>query len=79
MIEVMMLGVLVALVKIADYARVIPGLALFVLGALVFILAAMQANFDEREVWDRIEWADDDARSEHAGGQADTRIVEAEW
>jgi paraquat-inducible protein A len=79
MIEVMMLGVLVALVKIADYARVIPGLALFVLGALVFILAAMQANFDEREVWDRIEWADDDARSEHAGGQADTRIVGAEW
>ena len=32
MIEVMMLGVLVALIKIADYATVIPGLALFVLG-----------------------------------------------
>ncbi|MGA8057489.1 MAG: paraquat-inducible protein A, partial [Candidatus Binataceae bacterium] len=31
MIEVMMLGVLVALVKIADYATVIPGVALFVL------------------------------------------------
>ncbi len=38
MIEVMMLGVLVALVKIADYATVIPGVALFVLGALVFVL-----------------------------------------
>ncbi len=34
MIEVMMLGVLVALIKIADYATVIPGLALFALGAL---------------------------------------------
>ena len=31
MIEVMMLGVLVALIKIADYATVIPGVALFVL------------------------------------------------
>jgi len=57
MIEVMMLGVLVALVKIADYATVIPGLALFVLGTLVFLLAAMQANFDAREVWERIQWA----------------------
>src|SRR5215467_3363707 len=59
MIEVMMLGVLVALVKIADYATVIPGLALFVLGALIFLLAAMQANFDARDVWNRIEWARD--------------------
>jgi paraquat-inducible protein A len=58
MIEVMMLGVLVALVKIADYATVIPGMALFVLGALIFLLAGMQANFDSREVWERIEWAD---------------------
>ncbi len=58
MIEVMMLGVLVALTKIADYARVIPGIALFVLGALVFVLAAMEASFDPRDVWQRIEWVD---------------------
>jgi len=58
MIEVMMLGVLVALIKIADYATVIPGLALFVLGTLVFLLAWMQASFDSREVWDRIHWAE---------------------
>jgi paraquat-inducible protein A len=57
MIEVMLLGVLVALIKIADYATVIPGVALFSLGALVFLLAGMQASFDPREVWDRIEWA----------------------
>ena len=63
MIEVMLLGVLVALIKIADYATVIPGPALFVLGALVFVLAAMQATFDRREVWDRIEWAETEARS----------------
>jgi paraquat-inducible protein A len=58
MIEVMMLGVLVALIKIADYATVIPGVALFVLGGLVFLLAAIQASFDPREVWDRVQWAE---------------------
>ncbi len=62
MIEVMMLGVLVAITKIADYATVIPGQALFVLGVLVFVLAAMQANFDPREIWERIEWAEAGAR-----------------
>jgi paraquat-inducible protein A len=62
MIEVMMLGVLVALTKIADYATVIPGIALFSLGALIVLLAAMQTTFDPREVWDRVEWADSSAR-----------------
>jgi paraquat-inducible protein A len=66
----MMLGVLVALVKIADYATVIPGMALFVLWVLVFLLAGMQASFDSREVWERIEWAEAGAaRDEVAGGR----------
>jgi paraquat-inducible protein A len=69
MIEVMMLGVLVALIKIADYATVIPGVALFVLWTLVFVLAAIQANFDPRLVWARVQWAESappaDASSEH--------------
>jgi len=72
MIEVMMLGVLVALIKIADYAKVIPGLALFVLGALIFLLAAIQAIFDPREVWGRVEWA---AGARHAA--AGERMAEA--
>jgi paraquat-inducible protein A len=67
MIEVMMVGVLVALVKIADYATVIPGIALFVLWVLVFVLAGMQASFDSREVWERIEWAEDSARADATG------------
>ena len=58
MIEVMLLGVLVALTKIADYAHVILGTALFALFALVFLLAAIQSCFDPREVWSRIEWAE---------------------
>ena len=69
MIEVMILGVLVALIKIADYARVIPGVALFVLGALIFLIAAIEASFDPREVWDRVEWAESPAKQHAAGEQ----------
>lgn len=67
MIEVMMLGVLVALIKIADYATVIPGVALFVLWSLVFLLAAIQANFDPRQVWEKIEWAESAVRGDASG------------
>jgi paraquat-inducible protein A len=62
MIEVMLLGVLVALTKIADYAHVILGTALFALFGLVFLLALIQSSFDPREVWERIEWAEEEAR-----------------
>jgi len=62
MIEVMLLGVLVALTKIADYATVILGTALFALFALVILLAAIQSCFDPREVWERVEWAGEEAR-----------------
>ena len=58
MVEVMLLGVLVALIKIAELATVIPGIALFALGGLVFLFAAIQASFDPRDVWDRIEWSE---------------------
>ena len=68
-IEVMILGVLVALIKIADYAKVIPGLALFVLGALIFLVAAIEASFDPRDVWERVEWAEKAARDAVSGKQ----------
>jgi paraquat-inducible protein A len=73
MIEVMLLGVLVALIKIAELATVIPGLALFALGALVLVMAAMQASFDPREVWSRVEWAEGGGRQ----GIPRERVVEA--
>jgi len=62
MLEVMMIGVLVALIKISDYATVIPGLAMFALFVLIFLLAATQASFDPREVWDRVAWAQTESR-----------------
>ena len=67
MLEVMLIGVLVALIKIAELATVVPGLALFAVGGLVFVLPAMQSSFDPREVWDRVEWAETEARRVAAG------------
>jgi paraquat-inducible protein A len=75
MVDVMMIGVLVALIKIADYATVIPGTAMFALAALIFVLAAMQASFDRKEVWDRVEWAEAAARPAESRPPA----VEAPW
>ena len=58
MTEVMMLGILVALFKIAQLATVIPGIGMYAAGAFVFLLAAVLVTLDPREVWARIEWAD---------------------
>jgi paraquat-inducible protein A len=69
MIEVMLIGVLVALVKIAELATVVPGLALYALAGLAVMFAAIQSIFDPHEVWDRIEWAD--ARAERVATAAD--------
>lgn len=56
MIEVMLLGVLVALIKIQDYATVLVGTALYMLASLVLLLTLIQVTFDPREIWSRIEW-----------------------
>jgi paraquat-inducible protein A len=58
MTEVMMLGILVALFKIAQLATVIPGVGMYAAGAFVFLLAAVLVTFDAHEVWARVEWAD---------------------
>jgi len=54
MIEVFMLGVLVALVKLSGVARVIPDVALFAFGVLTILLAAVIA-FDLRGLWDMLD------------------------
>jgi paraquat-inducible protein A len=58
MTEVMMLGILVALVKIAQLATVIPGIGMYAAGAFIGLLAAVISTFDPREVWKRVQWAD---------------------
>lgn len=56
--EVMMLGILVALVKIAELATVIPGVGMYSVFVLILLLAATMSNFDPHEAWNRVVWAD---------------------
>lgn len=55
MLEIFMLGILVALVKLAKTATVVPGIALYALVALILVLAAAAASLDPGVVWERLE------------------------
>jgi paraquat-inducible protein A len=57
--EVMILGILVALIKIAELASVEAGIAMYAVGALVVLFAAILVTVDPHEAWKRIEWADE--------------------
>lgn len=56
MYDVMLLGILVALIKIAQLATVDPGVGLFAMGLLAVLLPAISVTFDAREIWKRVEW-----------------------
>ena len=56
MVEVMVLGLLVTLVKIASLATVTPGIGIFAAGGFVGLSAAVTASFDPREAWSRVRW-----------------------
>jgi paraquat-inducible protein A len=56
--EVMILGIMVALIKIAELASVDVGIGMYAIGALVVLLGGISITFDPREVWRRVEWAD---------------------
>ncbi len=54
MMEVFMLGILVAFVKLAKMATLIPGIALYAFLTLIFVLAASAASLDPHIVWSRL-------------------------
>lgn len=54
MVEVFMLGVLVALIKLSHIAGVVPGLALWSFGALMLLLAAATSAFDPHVLWAKL-------------------------
>jgi paraquat-inducible protein A len=56
--EVMILGILVSLIKIAELATVEAGIAMYAMFALVLLFPAIGLAIDQREAWRRIEWAD---------------------
>lgn len=53
MVEVFILGVIVALVKLTHYGNLIPGIALWSFGVLTVLLASIASSFDRRDAWDR--------------------------
>ena len=55
MMEVFMVGILVAFVKLAKMASLIPGIALYAFLALIFVLAASAASLDPHIVWSRLD------------------------
>jgi paraquat-inducible protein A len=55
MIEVLMLGMLVALVKLQHIATVVPGVAIWAFGVVMLLLAAAAVTFNPRDIWARID------------------------
>jgi paraquat-inducible protein A len=69
MLEVMMLGILVSLIKIAELATVDAGIGMYAFGALVILCPAIMLSFDEEELWEKVQWADGE-RPPVTGGAA---------
>jgi paraquat-inducible protein A len=63
MLEVVMLGILVALTKIAQLATVQPGIGMYAFGAAILMMPVIMTNFDKRELWRRAQWNDPDTSS----------------
>jgi paraquat-inducible protein A len=55
LMDVYLLGILVALVKLGKMATIVPGLAVIAFGILIFVLAAAFSALDPHLVWERLE------------------------
>ena len=55
MIEVFMVGILVALVKLTKMAIIVPGLALWSFMALIVVLTAAASAIDPELVWEKVD------------------------
>ncbi len=54
MMEIYMLGILIAMVKLAKMAMIVPGLAVIAFGLLIFVLNFAITAVDARMVWERL-------------------------
>jgi len=55
MMEVFMIGILVAIVKLMGMASIVPGLALWSFVLLMLVLTGAVASFEPEAVWERLE------------------------
>ena len=56
MLEVMMMGILISLIKLSDIATMIPGIGMYAMGILIGLLAYIRMSFDSMTVWNRLQW-----------------------
>jgi paraquat-inducible protein A len=70
MLEVVMLGILVALTKIAELATVTPGIGMYAFGLSIVLVPAIMTSFDRRELWERVEWYDGSTNAGAGGAPA---------
>ncbi len=54
MVEVFIIGVMVALVKLTHYGTLIPGIALWSLGVLTLLMTATASSFNLHDIWNRV-------------------------
>ena len=54
MMEVFMIGILVAIVKLLDMAQIVPGLALWAFVLLFVLISGAVASLDRQDVWERV-------------------------
>ena len=57
MIEVFMIGILVALVKLTKMAVIVPGIAMWSFVVLIFLVTGAYSSIDGRIVWQQLERA----------------------
>ncbi len=57
MMEVLMLGVIVAYVKLIDLAAVVPGVSLYSFAAVIVFMTITTAALNPAEIWERLEAA----------------------
>lgn len=55
MMEVFMIGILVALVKLGHMATIVPGVSVFSFGVLIFTMAAAFSSLDPPLLWNRLD------------------------
>lgn len=54
MIDVFIIGILVSLVKLADLAVIVPGIAIWSFAMMVILLAAASVFFDSHALWQKV-------------------------
>ena len=55
MMEIYLIGILVALVKLGKMATIVPGLSVIAFGILIFMIAGAFSALDPHLVWERLE------------------------